>query len=423
MNEQLVVKNFGPIKDATVDFKRVTVFIGPTGGGKSTLAKLAAIMKQNEIVKQEKIDLDDLLSTYSIKNFETERMRIDWTNSNSLGFSVNYRSKDNEEKAHTKAVNELNSMVDIAYDSHKVKIESLIDEGIKEALEELSIDIQQVPINLLDRVKERAKRAASIALLKHIVFPTKPTYIPSERVFLPAIEYSWAGLMRDDIGLSKLLLEFANSFSLSRKEISELDIQFLNVKYLHIDGRDFIKIPEREEPLMLLEAASGIQSVTPLLVLLEHLSRNTEQAQSFIIEEPELNLFPTAQFELVKILVEKCARLDGQNDLVLTTHSPYVLTALNLMCYAFRIAQQDEATAKKVARLIPRHCWIDPDQFAAYYVDRPDTKRKQQVRSIINKKTGLIEENELDTASDELADVFDKLVKLRKPSKTVASAK
>lgn len=38
MNEQLVVKNFGPIKDATVDFKRVTVFIGPTGGGKSTLA-------------------------------------------------------------------------------------------------------------------------------------------------------------------------------------------------------------------------------------------------------------------------------------------------------------------------------------------------------------------------------------------------
>jgi predicted ATPase len=32
MNEQLIVKDFGPIKDAKVDFKRVTVFIGPTGG-------------------------------------------------------------------------------------------------------------------------------------------------------------------------------------------------------------------------------------------------------------------------------------------------------------------------------------------------------------------------------------------------------
>ena len=174
---------------------------------------------------------------------------------------------------------------------------------------------------------------------------------------------------------------------------------------------------------MLLETASGIQSVTPLLVLLEHLSRNTEQAQSFIIEEPELSLFPTAQFELVKILVDKCARLEGQNDLVLTTHSPYVLTALNLLCYAFRIAQQDEATARKVAKLIPRHCWIDPAQFAAYYVDLPGTKRKQQVRSIINKKTGLIEENELDTASDELSGIFDKLVRLHKPATTSTRAK
>jgi len=175
--------------------------------------------------------------------------------------------------------------------------------------------------------------------------------------------------------------------------------------------------------MMLLETASGIQSVTPLLVLLEHLSRNTEQAQSFIIEEPELNLFPLAQFELVKILVEKCAQTVGKNDLVLTTHSPYVLTALNLLCYAYRIAQQDEATAKKVAKLIPRHCWIDPAQFAAYYVDRPDTKRKQQVRSIINKKTGLIEENELDTASDELGAIFDKLVRLRKPTQMPSRAK
>ena len=52
MNEQLVVKNFGPIKDATVDFKRVTVFIGPTGGGKSTLAKLAAIMGEGSLLNE-----------------------------------------------------------------------------------------------------------------------------------------------------------------------------------------------------------------------------------------------------------------------------------------------------------------------------------------------------------------------------------
>ena len=63
MNEQLVVKNFGPIKEATVDFKRVTVFIGPTGGGKSTLAKLAAIFRDGALntfdVKKRKKNLTD----------------------------------------------------------------------------------------------------------------------------------------------------------------------------------------------------------------------------------------------------------------------------------------------------------------------------------------------------------------------------
>ena len=53
------------------------------------------------------------------------------------------------------------------------------------------------------------------------------TYCTSSRNFIPAIEYSWAGLLRDDIGLPKNILDFANKFSTSRKEITELNITFL----------------------------------------------------------------------------------------------------------------------------------------------------------------------------------------------------
>ena len=70
MNEQLVVKNFGPIKDATVDFKRVTVFIGPTGGGKSTLAKLLPVFKSQELyLGQKKAEIKPLFKDYSIDNY------------------------------------------------------------------------------------------------------------------------------------------------------------------------------------------------------------------------------------------------------------------------------------------------------------------------------------------------------------------
>ncbi|MEJ7666239.1 MAG: AAA family ATPase [Hymenobacter sp.] len=71
MNEQLIVKNFGPIKDATVDFKRVTVFIGPTGGGKSTLAKLAAIFRDDDWLRETKH-----LDRYAKLNRELQKFQI-----------------------------------------------------------------------------------------------------------------------------------------------------------------------------------------------------------------------------------------------------------------------------------------------------------------------------------------------------------
>ena len=212
--------------------------------------------------------------------------------------------------------------------------------------------------------------------------------------------------MRDDIGLPKTLLEFANSFSLSRKEISELEIPFLNVKYLHIDGRDFIKIPAREEPLMLLETASGIQSVTPLLVLLEHLSRNTEQAQSFIIEEPELNLYPTAQQGLLNWLVEKCTK--GENDLTITTHSPYILSHLNLMLYAYQVAEKHPDQKAAIAAIVPEASWINPKEFACYQVEGGG------VHSLVDAELGLIDNNALDNISGDKADAFDQLININR---------
>ncbi|HEV7381595.1 MAG TPA: AAA family ATPase, partial [Dyadobacter sp.] len=42
MADKLIVRDFGPIKNAELDIKKTTVLIGPQGSGKSTLAKLVA---------------------------------------------------------------------------------------------------------------------------------------------------------------------------------------------------------------------------------------------------------------------------------------------------------------------------------------------------------------------------------------------
>ena len=402
MNEQLIVKNFGPIKDATVNFKRVTVFIGPTGGGKSTLAKLAAVFRNDEFFRGN-LSADRLFS-YNAKKYE---LVGELSNDTSISWNAVKRS----------AVIERNNVNIIA------KPDTL---GVSpnEFISQLS---QLTRTNLNEILKEKIKNNEDITEVFSKLFidnkelfleftskSREVTYVPAERIFLISALNSLSGLLSAKIALPENLLEFGRVFEQARKTEETYFMPFFGVEYQYKNGDDIIKIND-EFAISLSRAASGIQSSLPMLLVLQFLSA-TLGPDSFIIEEPELNLFPAAQYEVIKTILIHSRK--SETDLVLTTHSPYVLTALNLLCYAYRIAQQDEATAKKVAKLIPRHCWIDPDQFAAYYVDRPDTKRKQQVRSIINKKTGLIEENELDTASDELGAIFDKLVRLRKPSPT-----
>ncbi len=386
MNEQLIVKNFGPIKDATVDFKRVTVFIGPTGGGKSTLAKLGAILQGGQVkVINSILNIDEGLTQFNIINYKKQDSFINWRKSSGNNFVI--------DRALVLDV----GIDDISTDGEKTEesINKLAARFAKEAKLGVS-SISAFRDAIVNQFAGRYFNAESYLI----------NYIPTERVFVPAVEYSWAGLMRDDIGLPKSLLVFANDFSLSRKEIPELDIPFLNIKYLHIEGRDFIQIPDQEELLMLPETASGIQSVTPLLVLLEHLSRNTEQAQSFIIEEPELNLYPTAQQGLLNWLVEKCTK--GENDLTITTHSPYILSSCNLLLEAYKVAQQRPDLEEEIAAIVPKACWLNPDEFAAYYV------ADGTVKPITDERTHLIGGNELDAVSGDISDSFRKLLRLKK---------
>lgn len=212
--------------------------------------------------------------------------------------------------------------------------------------------------------------------------------------------------MRDDINLPKTLLSFANAFFQFRDNVHNLDIPFLGVSYFRHDNKDYVSFSAKESALQLHETASGIQSVTPLLVLLEHLSRNTEQAQSFIIEEPELNLYPTAQQGLLNWLVEKCTK--GENDLTITTHSPYILSHLNLLLYAHQVGNKDEEKRAKVKAIIPEEYWINPDEFAAYYVNGPEGENG--VRSLVDADTKLISQNGLDDVSGIQATQFDQLL-------------
>ena len=412
MNEQLVVKNFGPIKDATVDFKRVTVFIGPTGGGKSTLAKLRMIISEDEILSNG-VNIIPSLEKYDLSSYRRSNYFIKWI-SHSGHFLELVDNKINLDAQSISALSE-----------HNEKISKPLAKGVSQRfaapadianrIKELLIELEKLDPSISAKIISPDKIVADSALrleedfdrvyLKDALSISDYShYIPAERLLVSTLNLSWPSLIEAKVDLPKTLLDFSKAFLQASKSIDNLELPFLGVTFQSSNGRSLIQL-EQGNALQLHETASGIQSVTPLLVLLEHLSRNTEQAQSFIIEEPELNLYPTAQQGLLNWLVEKCTK--GENDLTITTHSPYLLAHFNLLLYAYQVAENHPDRAEDVAKIVPRESWISPKEFAAYHVEG---QKENGVRSIVNPETGLISYNGLDsTASAETAE-FEKLL-------------
>jgi predicted ATPase len=339
MADKLVVKDFGPIRDAELEIKKTTVLIGPQGSGKSTLAKLVAIIKDKPEYNTETIN----------NNFTKESINYGISNYGSSTTSVLYESW-------------------LAYFELKENTYNYLEHGIH----------------------------------KLVIF------IPTERILLPLISRSIMSLLSKQIAIPNFLMSFGGKYERARLDIERLKIEYLDLEYYY-QGDDYLI--KKNKKIKLSESASGYQSIVPIKIVVEGFL--PEEERSFIIEEPELNLYPTTQKSLIYYLADCCTK--NKNELMMTTHSPYVLAALNNLIFAYRVAHEKPEKAAEVEKVIPRASWLNPDEFAAYYV------ADGTVRSIINPHTGLIAENELDSVSDEIGGEFNQLVDIYR-SKTNETA-
>ena len=128
-----------------------------------------------------------------------------------------------------------------------------------------------------------------------------------------------------------------------------------------------------------------------------------------VVEEPELNLFPQSQMQVLFSLISNNAS-SSNNMLVLTTHSPYSLAIINMMIMASKAsAHADDDIKKEIGKILPPLCHISMEDVVAYRLDNRDANYCQ---SIINLKTGLISKNELDSASDLIMRMFNSLYQI-----------
>lgn len=186
-------------------------------------------------------------------------------------------------------------------------------------------------------------------------------------------------------------------------EAQRLIRQVLKGNYSVVDGEERILI-DQSRYVKINYASSGQQEsvwITNLLYYALALNKKTY----FIIEEPESNLFPESQ----KLMIELIALvINAGNNVLLTTHSPYVLGAINNLLYA-DIVQQ--SSPEQVEAIVPRSKWLCTEDCDARFVSngRADSCMDPELQQIDNSL--------IDDISHVINEEYDKLFEIETDAK------
>jgi len=346
----LVVKNFGVLKDIDIELNKINLFIGDNGSGKSVLAKLITIVTnevpENFLNQFKKFNID-FITNKTVIVFKEDEKKLLHIENNKLKYHYPSNYKD----------------------------------------------------NILKQLQVKNPNNATISELKayiEILDGLESQYIPAERNLISIFNQSISNIISAKIPLPDTLLKFSSEYNKARKKIKELNL--LNMKYVNKNGNDVIYYDDNNY-LPLENSSSGMQTALPLYLTLKYFSSSYSHV---IIEEPELNLFPKTQIETIKYIIETTTT----NSSYLMTHSPYILSILNVLLFAYKASNTNVTLKEKISTIIPKKQQINPEDFSAYIIENGISK------NIKGKTTGMIQENAIDDIGDMIDDEFSELMEI-----------
>jgi len=428
--ESLELNNFLTIKNAKLDVRPFTILIGPQANGKSVIAKLLYFFRNflntQFIESVERHDTKRQLLCKGIEYFEQIFPRYTWQDQD---FSLAYHSGEISVSLTRKGRSgkkpglqlEISPNLALAHRKAIVTVKRRLD-ATKESSDPTSRDIKNYEIYW--------------AALREVIYDApigrdfhRSVFIPASRSFFANLQRNVFSFLASNIAIDPLIKEFGSAYESSKRayarrplrtrnaEASELRDQIkqeiesiLTGRYVYSDEQDWIVSDKRK--INLANASSGQQEALPLLIVLKtwtdrygRVPRPGFLSPTLFIEEPEAHLFPVSQRRLVGIF----ARLNYafQFSFVLTTHSPYVLTALNNLIMASNlVTDKGETYRAEIEAIIGKNMMINFDDVSAY------TLRNGVLEDILDSDSRLIGSTIIDAVSDEFDRVFDKLMQV-----------
>lgn len=184
------------------------------------------------------------------------------------------------------------------------------------------------------------------------------------------------------------------------KKVSEEIIEGIKGEYFFQGSKEYLLMDGTKEQVQINFASSGQQEILWLYNQLYVLMLRDEKA-FVIIEEPEAHLYPSLQKNILDFIVYYLNLTGGSA--VVTTHSPYILTECNNLCYAGRLKIQSKLE-EKVEKMMGEGKYLDVDSVSAFKLKR--VNGGTDIISLIDEETRELMAEKIDEISEEINQIY-----------------
>ncbi len=427
--QTLTITNFGPIKSFSFTPQRVNILIGKQASGKSTIAKILYFFKMLKkwivIFDPSTVRSKNYFESYS-KFTKSKFLELFGSTYHLPHFEIIYTINKDEQKFIR--ISLYKQFLDIRYSrSLRESIEDLLQDVV--ALRNLQNSTQRGLTGLVTSTHINEDTTTIYRKLEeksNAIFcdSRSPLFIPAGRSLLAILSDQLANLdatrldfiMRDFLqAILRLRPQFSDSLEniellarrtwgvqpdqeralIARNLISEI----LRGRYIYTEGSERIYVDEHQYTQLRL-ASSGQQESVWILLMTYMLI--LEKQNTFVVyEEPEAHLFPEGQDSIVKLLV--LMSNIGDNQLTITTHSPYILSSLNNLIYANTIGTRNTRSRDCIRELVPSKIWLPFDEITAFFLDSESI-------DLCDKDSAQIKSEAIDSASYNINTLYDEIL-------------
>ena len=436
--EHITIRNFGPVRKVDIDLnKNMEVVIGPQASGKSTFSKTIYFCKKirdyflqylNGIMNTEDLYREDLYFNF-LKFVRRPFMGYFGTTKHMDRFEIMY-FYHKEKNRFVKIILDDDRFAKFSF-SNEMRDElcDMIEQAVKVAKESRKLsfaDSYLAQAGFLERLRVPVNEIFCddsmlmyIPAGRNLLAVVPDTFVKGETSIQDDEEMSIAISQIDLITqefiryIRKIRSEFGtkleeitqNYLKTVRGEIRNHDVELacgLIRKILRADyicDREGEKLfYDQEHWVKLMFGSSGQQEILWALNIIFMAILKNEKT-FLVFEEPESHLFPDAQetiAQLAALLINS-----SKSRIIVTTHSPYMLTAANLLIYSgVEEGKSGENTVVK------KELRLSPGTVGAYFLS-PDTR---DMKSIIGEGKGLIDALQIDGISASINDRMDQIM-------------